>query len=93
MSAATKWWSNTIRIRRVPGSIRGLGVCCDKYWVNWRVVTSGMKVLQVERVVPGLMVVGEAELTFTALKFNWKDCWSADQYGVDSATEARNVKF
>ena len=57
------------------------------------VVTRRVKVLQVQRVVPRLVVVGETELTFAALELNRKDGWSGNQHGVDSAAEPWDVEL
>ena len=56
-------------------------------------VTRRVEVLQVQRVVPRLVVVPEAELAFAALELNRKDGWSGNQHRIDSAAEPRNFEL
>ncbi len=57
------------------------------------VVTRRVEVLQIQRVIPCLVVVRQPEVTFAAFEFNRKDGWTRNQDCVDSAAEPRDVKF
>jgi hypothetical protein len=52
-----------------------------------------MEVLQVQRVVPGLVVIGQAVMAFTALELDREDGRSGNQHGIDTAPEAGNVEL
>ena len=53
----------------------------------------GVKVLQVESVVPGLVEVRGAELRFAALELDREDGRADDENGVDAAAEARHLEL
>ncbi len=48
---------------------------------------------QVQRVIPCLVVVAQAELAFAALELNRKDGWSDNQHRIDSAAKARDLEL
>jgi hypothetical protein len=52
-----------------------------------------MEVLQVQGVVPSLVVIGEMKLTLAALELNREDGWPRNQYGVNSAPKSWHVEF
>ncbi len=56
-------------------------------------VTRRVEVLQVQRVVPRLVVIPEAKLAFATLELNRKDGWSGNQHRIDSAAEPRHFKL
>jgi hypothetical protein len=56
-------------------------------------MTGLVEVLEIERVVPGLVVVRELELLFAALELNGEDGGTADNNGVDPASEAWDLEL
>src|SRR5688572_16663406 len=52
-----------------------------------------MEVLQVERVVPSLVVSLLGELLFSALELNWENGRTYDQDDVDATTEPGDVEL
>jgi hypothetical protein len=52
-----------------------------------------VEVLQIEGVVPRLVVVGDTELTLAALELDRKDGRPRNQHGVDSAPKSWDVKL
>src|SRR5262245_55615993 len=73
-----------VRICRLPSVIRFLGSCREEDWEDRCVVTRLVEVLQIQRVVPGLVVVSKAKLVFTALKLDWEDGRPGNQHSIDS---------
>ena len=84
---------HAIRICRLPRVIRHFRLRRDENGKNRGVVTRQVEVLQIQSVVPRLVVVGETELTLAALELNGKDGWPRNQHGVDSAPESWDVEL
>lgn len=86
-------WSHAVGMRSLPILVCRLGLSGDEYREDRRVVTGGVKVLQIQCVVPCLVIVGRPELTFAALELNRKDGWTGNENGVDSAAEPWHVEL
>ena len=84
---------HAVRIWRLPRVIRGFGLRRDEDGKDRCVVTRRVEVLQIQSVVPGLVVVGEAKLTLAALELNRKDGWAGNQYSVDSAPKSWHIEL
>jgi len=94
MAGATAIWRpHAVRIRGLPSSIRGFRLCRDKDRKDWRFVTRSVEVLQIQGVVPCLVVVGDTELVFSALELNGENNWPGNHHSIDSAAESRNVEL
>ena len=52
-----------------------------------------VEVLEVKRVIPGLVIVRGQEAVLAALEFDREHCRSGDEYRVDPATESRDLEF
>lgn len=92
-SAATIRRPHAVRIWILPPLIGNVGFRRHEDGTNRRVVTRGVEVLQIQRVVPRLVVVGQPKLALAALKLDRKYDRPANQHGVDSAAKARDVEF
>ena len=66
-------WPHAVRIRRLPRVIRAFGLRRDEDGKNRCVVARGVEVLQIQGVVPRLVVVVETELMLAALELNHED--------------------
>ena len=84
---------HAVRIRGLPRVIRDFGLGRDEDGKDRSVVTRRVKILQIQRVVPRLVVIGEAVLAFAALELDREDGRSGNQHGIDSAAESRNVEL
>jgi hypothetical protein len=52
-----------------------------------------MKVLQVERIVPGLVVVCDVVLVFAALEFDWEDDGARNEDRVNAASKPGDIEL
>jgi hypothetical protein len=92
-TAATIRRPHAVRICALPGLIGDVRFRRHEEGTNRRVVTRSVKVLEVQGVVPRLVVIGEPELAFSAPELDRKDTRSRNQNGVDSAAEPGNIEL
>ena len=52
-----------------------------------------MKILEIEAIVPGLLVVEPFKLFRANLKLNRHDCFAGDKHGIDPPTEPRDIEL
>ena len=74
--------------RVAPRRLRGTEDRKDR-----RQVARSMKILEIEAIVPGLLVVEPFKLFRANLKLNRHDCFAGDKHGIDPPTEPRDIEL
>jgi len=87
------WGTYTVYVSLPPRVVAARCRCRDKDRKNGSAMAAFVKVFQVERIVPCLVIGSWTELMFPAFELNWKDRWARYQDCVDSTSEPWNVEF